>query len=84
MKQNLPGTICIMHILKLSNMGTKPNYDGAGQKYTIEEDMINRELAVLATVGSKTPQSIFDNDYVILYLCQLNPKNRSPHRLEHN
>ena len=83
-KQNLPGTIRIMHILKLSNMGTEPNSDGAGQKYTREEDMINCVLVGLAAVGSKVPLSIFDNDHVRLYLCQLNPKHRSPHRLERN
>ena len=65
-------------------MGTEINSDGAGQKNTREEDMINCVMAVLAAVGSKVPLSIFDNYYIKLYLRQLNPKHRSQHRLERN
>lgn len=55
---------------------------GDGAKYSREEDMINRVLAVMAAVGSNVPLSIFDNAMFKTYLHALDSKHRTPYRLE--
>ena len=82
--QNLPGSVRLVHILKLSRKAAGPNADGYGAKFTREEDMFLRVLAVRAAVGGKVPLSLFDNDFFKIYLRHLNAKHRGPHRLERN
>lgn len=56
--------------------------DHDGTRNTRDEDMELRVLAVLAAIGCKSPLSIFDNIFMQRYIHALNPKHRSPHRLE--
>ena len=53
-------------------------------KHDRETDMINRVLAVAASVDSKSPLNLFDNGMMRAYLERLDPKHRPPHRLQRN
>ncbi len=50
----------IQFILDKNGKATVSTADHDGTKFTREEDMENRVLAVLAAIANKTPLSIFD------------------------
>ena len=54
----------------------------ANAKYPRESDMENRVAAVIAIIASKSPLSLFDNDYMKEYLALLDKKHTTPHRME--
>ena len=54
----------------------------ANAKYARESDMENRVAAVFAIIASKSPLSLFDNDYMKEYLALLDEKHTTPHRIE--
>lgn len=82
-KRSLPGCVRLRFIVDLQNkkIGKGPTADGE-LKYTRNDDMINRVMAVLGAVGSKQPLSIFDNKHMRAYIQRLNPRHQPPYRLE--
>jgi hypothetical protein len=54
------------------------------KKYSRNEDIVRRVLAVIALVSSNIPLSVFQNDHMKIYLNSLDPKHQLPHHLEIN
>ena len=58
----------LSHLLAADGKALSSTADRDGTKYTREEDMVNRVMAVIAIVGSNMPLSIFDNAMLQNYL----------------
>ena len=69
----------LSHLLAADGKALASTPDCDGTKYTREEDMTNRVIAVMAIVGSNMLLSIFDNSTLQNYLQSLNSKHRTPH-----
>ena len=86
-RRNLPGSVRLQRIIKLNR---KEESQGVGntivasKKYSREDDMVRRVLAVQAAVSSKIPVSVFSNDCFRIYISSLDPKHKLPHHLEVN
>jgi hypothetical protein len=74
----------IQFILDKNGKAAVSTADHDGTKFTREEDMENRVLAVLAAIAIKTPLSIFDNLHMKRYTKCLNSKHHPPYGLKHN
>ncbi len=74
----------IQFILDKNGKAPISTADHDGTKFTREEDMKNRVLAVLAAIATKTPLSIFDNLHMKRYTQCLNSKHHPPYELERN
>jgi hypothetical protein len=58
--------------------------DHDGTKYTRSDDMKLRVCAVIAAIGRKRPLSIYNNDFMRMYLSSLNSYHSPPYRRERN
>ncbi len=74
----------LSHLLAADGKALASTPDCNGTKYTREEDMTNRVMAVMAIVGSNMLLSIFDNAMLQNYLRSFNSKHRTPHQVERN
>ena len=74
----------LSHLLTADGKALASTPDCDATKYTQEEDMTNRVMAVMAIIGSNMPLSIFDNAMLQNYLRSLNSKHRTPHQIERN
>ena len=50
--------------------------------YAIKEDMIHRLNAIIAAVGSMNTLSVFGNVFMQEYLNGIDPKHKTPYRIE--
>jgi hypothetical protein len=76
------GSKRMKYLLSLDGKALGSTADVDGAKYTQEEDMTNRVMAVMAAVGSNVPLSIFDNVMFKNYLQHLDSKHRAQYCLE--
>ena len=84
MKNQLPGCIRITSILKLDRKAPV-NDDGSDLvKFSREEDMESRVLAVMFGIACKTVLCAFGDVYFRNYTMSLEPKHKPPHHLEVN
>jgi hypothetical protein len=84
LEKKLPGWQRLKYLLDKAKKATYSTKDHDGTRYTREEDMSYRVLAVLAAIGCKSPLSIFDNKFMKRYISALNPKHKTPYALERN
>ena len=83
-KHAKPGYLRAKHILKLDRK-LEEGVDGSVlTKYSREDDVKCRVLAVMAGVSCKVPLSVFNDVYFRNYTRSLDPKHRPPHFLEIN
>lgn len=83
-EKKLRGYERLRFLLDKAKKAISSTADHDGTRYTRDEDMVYRVLAVLAAIGSKTPLSIFDNRFMKNYTSALNSKHRTPYPLERN
>jgi hypothetical protein len=83
-EKKLPGWQRLKFLLDKAKKAISSTKDHDGTKYTRDEDMFLRVLAVLAAIGCKSPLSIFDNKFMKMYTTALNSKHKTPYRLERN
>jgi hypothetical protein len=65
-EKKLPGWQRLKFLLDKAKKAISSTKDHDGTKYTRDEDMFLRVLAVLAAIGCKSPLSIFDNKFMML------------------
>jgi hypothetical protein len=76
------GCARLKYLLSIDGKALSNTANADGPKYTREEDMSNRVMAVMAGVSSNMPLNLFDTAMFKQYLCRLDRKHRSPYRLE--
>jgi hypothetical protein len=69
----------LSHLLAADGKALASTLNCNGTKYTWEEDMTNRVMAIMAIVGSNMLLSIFGNAMLQNYLRSLNSKQGTPH-----
>jgi hypothetical protein len=76
------GCARLKYLLSIDGKALITIADADGTKYTWEEDMSNRVMAVMAGVGSNMPLNVFCSAMFKQYLCRLDSKHRSPYCLK--
>lgn len=85
--KKMPGHVRIQRIFQFVGKADRDGVGGtklAAKKYSRDEDMVRRVLAVMAIVSSKTPLAVFSNVDLKNYVASLDPKHKLPHHLETN
>jgi hypothetical protein len=86
-ERGVPGSIRLQRILKLARKDKSPlsdTNDAPVEKAARKDDMVWRVLAVIASVTSNVPLSVFSNPNFRLYTESLDPTHKPPHHLEVN
>jgi hypothetical protein len=76
------GCARLKYLLSIGGKALSTTANAYGTKYTQEEDMLNRVMAVMAGVSSNMPLNVFDTAMFKQYLHHLDSKHRSPYCLE--
>ncbi len=76
------GCAQLKYLLSINRRALSTTADADGTKYTQEEDMSNRVMAVMAGVSSNMPLNVFDTAMFKQYFCCLDSKHCSPYCLE--
>lgn len=79
MKKKYPGYLRCKRIMELDHKNPNPS---GKTKYTREQDMKKRVLAVMAMADSSSPLSLLRGVHFKKYLKELDPLHQSPHHLE--
>jgi hypothetical protein len=74
----------LQFILDNENKAIVSTSDHDGTKYPRSEDMEFRVRAVIAAITAKSPLSIFDNEFMQMYLSALNSFHSPPYHRERN
>lgn len=80
----IPGCARITCILKLDRKAPVEDDGSDLVKYSREEDMERRVLAVMFALSCKTPLTVFGDSYFRNYTMSLDPRHKPPHHLEVN
>ena len=83
--RKLKGYERMQRIFEISGKADVVTPEGTTEKkYTRDEDMVKRVLAVIAAISSNVPLSVLSDTNFRNYTASLDPRHKPPHHLETN